>query len=212
MREVELKAVVRDLASAREHLEKAGATLAYEGRLLDKRYDGDSRELAQRDEVLRVRRYESETSARTDLDWKGPTEMQGAYKIREEVSTPVGDYPALAQILARLGLEITMEIDRQIAQYQLGGATIRFETYPRMDVLVEVEGEPDAIEVAIEALGMARGEFTTERLTSFVERFERRTGVRAAICDRELAGDYRFRRPELQCPQPPAAPPKAPGR
>jgi hypothetical protein len=28
---------------------------------------------------------------------------------------------------------------------------------------------------------MARGEFTSERLASFVERFERKTGVKAAI-------------------------------
>jgi hypothetical protein len=55
-----------------------------------------------------------------------------------------------------------------------------------MDVLVEVEGEPEAIEQAIEALGMARGEFTSERLPSFVSRFERRTGVRAALCSQEL--------------------------
>ncbi|MGI8401066.1 MAG: class IV adenylate cyclase [Gemmatimonadaceae bacterium] len=196
MREVELKAVVSDLASARKQLEKAGGTLAYEGRLLDQRYDVESRELALRDEVLRVRRYETGASARTYLDWKGPTEMQGAYKIREEVSTPVGDFPSLEEILARLGFGITMEVDRQIAQYELGGATIRFESYPRMDVLVEVEGEPATIELAIEALGMARGEFTSERLPTFVDRFERRTGVRAAICDRELEGDYRFRRSE----------------
>lgn len=193
MREVELKAVVSDLASARKQLEKAGGALAYEGRLLDQRYDVESRELALRDEVLRVRRYESGASTRTCLDWKGPTEMQGAYKIREEVSTPVGDFPALEQILVRLGFGITMEVDRQIVQYELGGATIRFETYPRMDVLVEVEGEPATIELAIEALGMARGEFTSERLPDFVERFEKRTGVRAAICDRELQGDYKFR-------------------
>jgi predicted adenylyl cyclase CyaB len=194
MREFELKAVVSDLASARSHLEKAGAMLAYEGRLRDQRYDIASRDLAERDEVLRVRRYESGASTRTFLDWKGPTEMQGSYKIREEVSTSVDDFSALEQILARVGFTITMEIDRQIAQYELAAATIRFETYPRMDVLVEVEGDPENIELAIESLGMARGEFTSERLPTFVERFERRTGVRAAICDRELEGDYRFRR------------------
>lgn len=87
-----------------------------------------------------------------------------------------------------------MEIDREIAQYELGGATIRFERYPRMDVLVEVEGIPDAIEQAIAALGMLRGEFTAERLLSFVSRFERRTGVRSALCERELTGDSQFRR------------------
>ena len=193
MREVELKAVVDDLDSARERLEKAGATLSFAGKMSDRRYDIESRELAGRDEVLRVRRYQSAESSKTYLDWKGPTEIQDVYKVREEVSTPVEDFEALDQILTRLGFIVTMEIDRDVAQYELGGATIRFETYPRMDVLVEVEGNPDAIEGAIEILAIARGQFCTDRLPIFVGRFEQRTGVRAAICDREMEGDYRFR-------------------
>jgi predicted adenylyl cyclase CyaB len=198
MREVELKAVVDDLPGARKRLEKAGGKLSFEGKLSDRRYDVESREITQRDEILRVRRYEAPGSAQTYLDWKGPTEIQDVYKIREEVSTPVQDFDALNQILTRVGFVVAMEIDREIAQYTLGGATIRFETYPRMDVLVEVEGEPDSIEQAIEALGMARGQFNSDRLPTFVERFEQRTGVRAAICYREMEGDYRFRVGESQ--------------
>jgi predicted adenylyl cyclase CyaB len=186
MREVELKAVIDDLPARRKQLEKAGARLTYEGRLVDKRYDIESRELADRDEVLRVRRYETGESTRTYFDWKGPTETQGVYKIREEISTLVEDFAALELILNNVGFIVAMEIDREIVQYELGGATIRFETYPRMDLLVEVEGEPDVIEQAIEALGMARGEFTSERLPSFVTRFEQRTGVKAAVSDKEL--------------------------
>ncbi|HEV7595122.1 MAG TPA: class IV adenylate cyclase [Gemmatimonadaceae bacterium] len=197
MLEVELKAVITDLAETRKRVEKAGARLTYEGRLVDRRYDIESRELADRDEVLRVRRYESGGSAKTYLDWKGRTETQGPYKIREEISTLVDDFAATEQILDKVGFIVTMEIDRDIAQYELGAATIRFETYPRMDVLVEVEGTPDAIEQAIEALGMARGEFTSERLPTFVSRFEKRTGVRAAICDRELTGDSQYRRSDV---------------
>jgi adenylate cyclase class 2 len=197
MLEVELKAVCDDLSARRKQVETAGAKLTYEGRLVDRRYDIESRELADRDEVLRVRRYESRGSAKTYLDWKGRTETQGPYKIREEISTLVDDFGAIEQILDKVGFIVTMEVDREIAQYQLGAATIRFETYPRMDVLVEVEGEPDAIEQAIEALGMSRGEFTSERLPSFVSRFEKRTGVRAAICDRELTGDSQYRRTDL---------------
>jgi predicted adenylyl cyclase CyaB len=193
MREVELKAVVDDLDGARERLENAGATLSFAGRMSDRRYDVESRELAGRDEVLRVRRYQSSGSSKTYLDWKGPTEIQDVYKVREEISTLVEDFDSLDQMLGRLGFIVTMEIDRDIAQYQLGGATIRFETYPRMDVLVEVEGEPDAIESAIDTLAIARGQFCTDRLPIFVGRFEQRTGVRAAICDREMAGDYTFR-------------------
>jgi len=197
MLEVELKAVVADLGAARKRVEKAGARLTYEGKLVDRRYDIESRELAERDQVLRVRRYERGGSAKTYLDWKGRTETQGPYKIREEISTLVDDFAAVEQILDKVGFIVTMEIDREIAQYDLAGATIRFETYPRMDVLVEVEGTPEAIERGIEALGMARGEFTSERLPSFVSRFEKRTGVRAAICDRELSGDSQYRRSDV---------------
>jgi predicted adenylyl cyclase CyaB len=197
MLEVELKAVVADLAATRKRIENAGARLTYEGRLVDRRYDIESRELADRDEVLRVRRYESAGSAKTYLDWKGRTETQGPYKIREEISTLVEDFAATALILDKVGFIVTMEIDRDIAQYELGSAMIRFETYPRMDILVEVEGTPEAIEQAIEALGMARAEFTSERLPTFVSRFEKRTGVRAAICDRELTGDSQYRRSDV---------------
>ena len=198
MFEVELKAVVDDLDLRRKRMESAGAELVFDGRLSDKRYDLPSRELAQRDEVLRVRRYESPESVQIQVDWKGPTDAAGEYKVREEISTVVQDFKGLTTILEKLGYVVTREIDRQVIQYRLEGATVRFEIYPRMDILVEVEGEPPVIEQAIAALGMLRGEFTTERLAAFVDRFERRTGVRAAISDRELTGDYALRESELR--------------
>jgi len=190
MREVELKAVVDDLAERTRKIEEAGGSLSFEGKISDRRYDFSSRELSARDEVLRVRRYHGPSSTKTYLDWKGPTEFRDVYKVREEVTTPVEDSDSLELILVRLGLELIWEIDRDIAQYQLGGATVRFESYPRMDILVEVEGEPAAIENAIEALGLPRGTFSNQRLADFVADFEHRTGVRAAISDRERTGDY----------------------
>ena len=196
MREVELKAVVDDLPGRRRMVEKAGATLEFEGKLRDQRYDTESRELAGRDEVLRVRRYQSKKGTETFLDWKGPTEIRDVYKIREEVSTLVEDFVALTTMLDRLGYVLSREVDRDIAQYKLGQCIIRFETYPRMDNLVEVEGEPTSIENAIEALGIARGSFNSERLAQFVARFEQRTGVQGAISDRELSGDYGLRSTE----------------
>ena len=193
MREVELKAVVDDLAERRKKVEAAGGELSFEGKISDRRYDFASRELSGRDEVLRTRRYLGSASTKTFLDWKGPTEIQDGYKIREEITTPVEDFNSLEKILGNLGLVLTWEVDRQIAQYLLAGATIRFETYPRMDVLVEVEGSPATIEAAISVLGLARGLFTSERLPAFVARFEGRTGVRTAVSDRELGNDYSLR-------------------
>lgn len=192
MREVELKAVIDDLTVRRRKLEDAGAVLVFDGRLLDRRYDSSDRKLSSADNVLRVRRFSGREGEKTLLDWKGPTSIDDGFKVREELSTEIHDYAVLASVLEKLGYLVTADSDREIAQYEIAGATVRFETYPRMDVLVEVEGEKRAIESAIDALDMSRAEFTGERLSAFVERFERRTGVRAAISDRELSGDYGF--------------------
>ena len=186
MREVELKAVVDDLAERRKRVEEAGGSLSFEGKISDRRYDFETAELSGRDEVLRVRQYHGQASTKTFLDWKGPTEFRDVYKVREEVTTPVEDFDSLEQILFRLGFQLTSEIDREIAQYQIAGATVRFEVYPRMDTLVEVEGDPAKIEDAIGALGLARGIFSNRRLSDFVADFEQRTGVRAAVSDSDL--------------------------
>ncbi len=187
MREVELKAVVDNVVERRRRIEQAGGKLSFEGKISDRRYDFGSRDLSSRDEVLRARTYITNTSRKTYLDWKGPTEFRDVYKVREEITTPIEDFASLETILEKLGLVLVAEIDRDIVQYQLGEATIRFEIYPRMDVLVEVEGDPDAIESAIDATGIPRGTFSNRRLADFVLDFERRTGVRAAVCERDLA-------------------------
>ena len=111
MREVELKAIVDDLAGRRKKIEAAGGTLSFEGKISDRRYDFTSGELSGRDEVLRTRTYQSRSSTRTYMDWKGPTEMQGGYKIREEITAPVEDLDSLEKILEKLGLALTSEME-----------------------------------------------------------------------------------------------------
>ena len=188
MKELELKALVPDLDASRRRIEAAGGRLVFEGRLEDRRYDTDGRALGKRDHVLRVRVYRDAAGgrARAELDWKGPTEYEDGYKMREELSAGVADADALVAILERIGYIVTRAIDREIAQYELDGAMVRFECYPRMDVLVEVEGTPEGIERAALATGIARADFTSERLPDFVRRYEARSGQRAALCDSDL--------------------------
>lgn len=192
MLEVELKSVVDDLARRRAAIESAGATLVFDGRLEDRRYDSPDRALTARDHVLRVRVYRDAAGTRAQLDFKGPTQRDDGYKVREELESHVSDADALVAILDRLGYVVTIAIDRDIVQYELRGAMIRFERYPRMDDLVEVEGARDAIEQAIAALGMPRAGFLTDRLPDFARRFEERTGTRAAVSRAALAGDERY--------------------
>jgi predicted adenylyl cyclase CyaB len=190
--EVELKSVVDDEARRRAAVERAGATLVFAGRLEDRRYDTPERALAARDEVLRLRSYGTPTQTRAELDWKGPTRREEGYKLREELDVHVTEPAALAMILERLGYVVTIAIDRAIVQYDLDGAMVRFERYPRMDDLVEVEGTPAQIERAIAALGLPREGFTSERLPDFVRRYEARSGRQAALSDAELRGDVHY--------------------
>jgi adenylate cyclase class 2 len=186
MREVELKAVLDSWSERRAKLVQAGASPVFAGRLEDRRYDTDDRALLARDIVLRLRIYRDAHGARTELEFKGPTGYDGGYKIREEVGTTVSDPEAIEAILSGLGYTVLRAIDREIEQFEVAGTMIRFERYPRMDDLVEVEGEPGAIERSIALLGMPRVAFTAERLPDFAARFESRTGQRAALCDADL--------------------------
>jgi adenylate cyclase class IV len=181
-RELELKAVVPDAERLRRRLREAGAGLGSEGRMTDVRYDRGG-ELTQRDEVLRARTYRrAEGRVEFVLAWKGPAgRSPEGYKLREEVELSTGADPG--PWLQALGYRPVHVIEREIEIWHLGEATARLERYPRMDVLVEVEGEPAAIERVVAASGIPRDEFTAEPLVEFVRRFEERTGTAA-----ELAG------------------------
>ena len=180
-REVELKSVVDDIDECRRRLEAAGARLTFEGRLVDLRYDTADRKLGDADQVLRVRSYSGADGPTVALEWKGPTRYENGYKVRDELSSTAMDAKSVTAILERLGYTVVGEIARDVAQYALGDASIRFERYAHMDTLVEVEGAPDAIEHAVSALGIPRDRFSSDRLATFMARFEARTGERAVV-------------------------------
>ncbi len=181
-RELELKAVVPDPGAFRRRLRAAGAEPRFLGRMTDLRYDRAG-ELTTRDEVLRIRTYHHPDGAEAVLAWKGPT-MRSAegYKLREEIELPFARAAAdPGPLLVALGYRPVHAIEREVEVYRLGDATARLETYPRMDVLLEVEGAPAAIERAITASGIPRSEFSADSLAEFVRRFEERSGQAAVL-------------------------------
>ena len=179
--ELELKARVDDPAALEQRLRAAGAELVFRGEMIDRRYDRKGK-LDKRDEVLRLRVFKPTSGSPYGvLGWKGPVSVKGGYKRREEHETRVADPETARTILERLGYEVVLRIDRTIAEYRLVDAAVRIEWYPAMDVLVEIEGEPDAIERAVAATGLARERFLPEALPHFVDDYERRTGLTARL-------------------------------
>ena len=178
--ELELKAVVPDPDLLRARLLAAGGRIRFRGRMSDRRYDRQG-ELAARDEVLRVRSFEAAGGpAETLLGWKGPRQRSPeGYKRREELEIGVTLHPHA--LLAALGYGLVHAIAFAPREAIAGGAAVRLERYPDMDVLLEVEGSPDAIERAIEVTGIHRDAFTDDPLIEFVRRFEVRTGRAATL-------------------------------
>jgi adenylate cyclase class IV len=170
--ELELKGVVPDPDPFRAALLAAGATPGERGMLHDRRYDR-ALELTARDELIRTRTFIPATGGpRVQLGWKGPalTSPEG-YKRREEreLDLAAGDP---GPFLHALGYTVIHAIDRYIETYHLGEGHARMEWYPRMDVLVEVEGTPAAIERIIGVSGVPRAAFTSEALTAFTARYD----------------------------------------
>ncbi len=172
--ELELKGVVPDPDRVRAALLAAGGRISFRGRLEDRRYDRTG-ELTARDEVLRVRTYlPLDGAPRAELGWKGPTARSPeGYKRREERELTVRE-GAPAGLLEALGFEVVHAIDRYIEVFEFADGHARLEWYPRMDVLIEVEGAPAGIERVIAATGLPRGSFTNEALDAFTGRYDAR--------------------------------------
>ena len=180
--ELELKARVDDPDTVRKAILAAGAELVYRGAMMDRRFDRRGR-LERRDEVVRLRVYHPADKSPEwgVLGWKGPVQRRGEYRLREEWESRVDDPKAVLVILRHMGYKISVRIDRAIEQYRLGDATLRLEWYPAMDVLLEVEGQPEAIERAVAATGLPRDAFLPESLPHFTAAYEERTGRVARV-------------------------------
>lgn len=188
--EIELKSVVTEPAALRQTLEDAGAVLRFHGMMRDRRLDRAG-ELSARDHVLRVRRWIDEEGGAdvAEMAWKGPTTVnETGYKQRQEIEFSVDDGAAAIAMFSALGYTVVESIDRYVEVYDLEETLVRMEWFPRMDVLVEIEGEPEGIELAIARLGLDREACTAESLATFTRRFGERTGEPGILAEDMLQG------------------------
>jgi hypothetical protein len=185
-----VKAVVPDAAQVRTRLIAAGARPGFAGRMTDIRYDRNG-ELTARGEVLRLRVFRGVDGDRAVIGWKGPASVTvEGWKERRELEYPIGVARARPEELPEaLGYLPIHLLERYVEYYHLEGAEARLEWYPRMDTLIEIEGDSQGIDAFITATGLPRSAFTPEPLALFAGRFAARTGVAAALSLAELGAE-----------------------
>jgi adenylate cyclase class IV len=183
--ELELKAVVADPDAVRRALHAAGARLDFRGMMRDRRFDRDG-QMSGRDEVLRVRVWEAEevSHTRSQVAWKGPTTRSASgYKQRQEIEFTADDGTQAVRLLEALGYQVVEAIDRYVEVSEFQGTVARLEWYPRMDVLIEIEGTAEGIEALVRVIGIPRQDCLSDSLAQFAARYAGRTGSPAVLAE-----------------------------
>jgi adenylate cyclase class 2 len=148
--EIEVKFHLRGLESVRAALHAHGARLEH-GRTFEEnlRFDTPQSHLAQRGEILRLRR-----SVDVRLTFKSsPRPAQGLLG-RPEIEVVVEDFDATRQLLERLGFEIVLRYEKHREAYGLDAVAVTLDDLP-FGSFVELEGpSTEALQNAASQLGL----------------------------------------------------------
>jgi adenylate cyclase, class 2 len=140
--ETEVKFLVSDLENLRRRLREAGAALEHERtHEYNVCYDNSARELARRNELLRLRRDRS-----IRLTFKGAPQTDRATQalVRPELETAVVGFEQMDAILGALGFRPVQVYEKYRQIFLLEGVEVMLDELPFGD-FVELEGPEPAI-------------------------------------------------------------------
>jgi adenylate cyclase, class 2 len=197
-KETEIKLAVRDIKAFERKLKKLGGKLvkAGNGRVheLNVIFDTPDGGLAKHGQLLRIRTEsvqsvgKKETPRRVMLTFKQPAvraldDDGSRFKIREETEVEVADAEMLRKIFEGLGLRGWFSYEKYRTTWKLGAATrwakdllIELDETPA-GVFVELEGSPEAIDKAAEALGYSRKDYLLKNYLELYAEDCRRRGI-----------------------------------
>jgi adenylate cyclase class 2 len=145
-------------ALAREALRRAGAQLVSPREFEDNWLFDDARgALRAGGGILRLRT----AAGRGLLTFKGPRQVKGGLKTREEIETELADPAAMRLVLERLGLRPVFRYQKRRETWTLLGETVVVDETP-IGEFIEIEGTPAGIPRVAEALGFSPQDYITD--------------------------------------------------
>ena len=197
-KETEIKLAVRDIKAFERKVKKLGGkpAKAGNGRVheLNVIFDTPDGGLAKHGQLLRIRSETPQAAGkkavpgRVVLTFKQPAvralgDDGSRFKIREETEVEVADAAMLRKIFEGLGLRGWFSYEKYRTTWKLGAATrwakdllIELDETPA-GVFVELEGSPEAIDKAAEALGYSRKDYLLKNYLELYAEDCRRRGI-----------------------------------
>ncbi len=177
MQEVEVKLYTPDLASVKDALERAGATLV-KPRVFERnvRYDRADGLLSAQGAVLRMRQDD-----RARLTFKADEIVVDGIASRFEAEVEVSDFALMDVILRRLGYEVALVYEKYRTTYALAGAEVVLDELP-FGNFTEIEGDAATIESAVETLGLTGARRMGGSYVDLFLGLKARLGLRARDC------------------------------
>lgn len=167
--EIECKIHVNDLEAIRTHLSKANAQII-KPRIFEQnfRYENAENGLTPNGIVLRLRQDQD-----SRITYKAPLDSTSNGIVRRlELETSVGDLKIMDAIFKYLGFSVYMIYEKYRTTYHLpdiADVEIVLDEMPYGN-FIEIEGDPQAIDVVLERLSLSSGNCIAE---SYAELFDR---------------------------------------
>jgi len=197
-KETEIKLAVRDIKAFERKVKKLGGKIAGAGNgrvhELNVIFDTPDGGLAKHGQLLRIRTETPQAAGkkaalgRVVLAFKQPAvrtvDNDGSrFKIREETEVEVANAAMLGKIFEGLGLRGWFSYEKYRTTWKLGAATrwaknllIELDETPA-GTFVELEGPPEAIDKAAEAMGYSRKDYLLKNYLELYAEDCRRRGI-----------------------------------
>ncbi len=134
--EVEAKAYCEDLLEIEERIKGLGAEFVSELEQVDTYFNHPTRDFAQTDEALRIRR----AGEKATFTYKGP-KIDSQTKTREELKVELSDGDAMRDVLLKLGFSEVGVVKKLRKKYQVGEFKVCLDEVEGLGSFVELEVE-----------------------------------------------------------------------
>lgn len=133
---IEVEAKARAGPEIEDRIRELGGEFIGEERHVDIYFNHPSRDFAETDEALRIRKQNNEAF----LTYKGP-KIDAITKTREELNTPIDDPVVTQLILLQLGFLETFSVKKNRRKYLLDGITLAVDNVDGLGRFLEAEFE-----------------------------------------------------------------------